>query len=77
MLDVNCTNADGLTPLLLVTRDLNLFEKSKTFINLKQLVLYSTRLIFIVIYFLIQCLTHVCPYTVNLEKLLRIKALIL
>ncbi|XP_020607907.1 serine/threonine-protein phosphatase 6 regulatory ankyrin repeat subunit C-like isoform X2 [Orbicella faveolata] len=27
MLDVNCTNADGLTPLLLVTRDLNLFEK--------------------------------------------------
>ena len=30
MLDVNCMNADGLTPLLLVTRDLNLFEKSKT-----------------------------------------------
>ena len=28
MLDVNCKNADGLTPLLLVTRDLNLFEKS-------------------------------------------------
>lgn len=27
VLDVNCTNADGLTPLLLVTRDLNLFEK--------------------------------------------------
>lgn len=27
MLDVNCTNADGLTPLLLVTRDLNLFQK--------------------------------------------------
>lgn len=29
LLDVNCKNADGLTPLLLVTRDLNLFEKSK------------------------------------------------
>ncbi|KAL9978253.1 hypothetical protein ACROYT_G015751 [Oculina patagonica] len=27
MLDVNCKNADGFTPLLLVTRDLNLFEK--------------------------------------------------
>ncbi|KAJ7322785.1 hypothetical protein OS493_032970 [Desmophyllum pertusum] len=27
LLDVNCKNADGLTPLLLVTRDLNLFEK--------------------------------------------------
>ncbi|PFX25973.1 Mitogen-activated protein kinase kinase kinase 19 [Stylophora pistillata] len=26
-LDVNCKNADGLTPLLLVTRDINLFEK--------------------------------------------------
>ena len=33
MLDVNCTNADGLTPLLLVTRDLNLFEKSKIIIK--------------------------------------------
>ncbi|XP_068724572.1 uncharacterized protein [Montipora capricornis] len=27
ILDVNCKNADGLTPLLLVTRDINLFEK--------------------------------------------------
>ncbi|XP_031570954.1 ankyrin-1-like isoform X2 [Actinia tenebrosa] len=26
-LDVNCKNADGMTPLLLVTRDVNLFEK--------------------------------------------------
>ena len=32
-MDVNCKNADGLTPLLLVTRDLNLFEKSKIIIN--------------------------------------------
>ena len=30
MLDVNCKNADGFTPLLLVTRDLSLFEKSKS-----------------------------------------------
>lgn len=27
MLDVNCRNSDGLTPLLLVTRDIRLFEK--------------------------------------------------
>jgi len=32
-LDVNCKNADGLTPLLLVTRDLNLFEKSMSLIS--------------------------------------------
>ncbi|EDO47820.1 predicted protein [Nematostella vectensis] len=25
--DVNCTNADGMTPLLLVTRDINMFEQ--------------------------------------------------
>lgn len=37
MLDVNCTNADGLTPLLLVTRDLNLFEKSKIIIKYLEL----------------------------------------
>ncbi|XP_015758701.1 PREDICTED: serine/threonine-protein phosphatase 6 regulatory ankyrin repeat subunit A-like [Acropora digitifera] len=30
ILDVNCKNADGLTPLLLVTRDLNLFQKIET-----------------------------------------------
>lgn len=26
-LDINCQNADGLSPLLLVTRDIQLFEK--------------------------------------------------
>ena len=25
--DINCKNADGLTPLLLVTRDVQLFER--------------------------------------------------
>ena len=29
MLDINCRNADGFTPLLLVTRDVDLFEKSE------------------------------------------------
>ena len=28
-MDINCKNGDGLTPLLLATRDLPLFEKVK------------------------------------------------
>ena len=26
-MDINCKNADGLTPMLLVTRDVQLFER--------------------------------------------------
>ena len=46
---MNCKNADGLTPLLLVTRDLNLFEKSKTIVLnvLDGKLCYGKRLIFI------------------------------